>query len=108
VIAEELLASSPIIVSGSGPQVRLYCLYGEDALEDGQNEDPLTHQAATGTWTLALPCSKEDEAWIAAELAVHGGRFSCYVSEANAKSAALSNQEEVSPPQVDWKEFQKA
>lgn len=60
-IAEECTRDSPIIVSGSGPQVRIYTLHGDQAIEvDISEETALSHQPTTGSWILSLPCGEDD------------------------------------------------
>lgn len=59
-IAEEHTAGNPIILSGCGPQVRVYTLHGTDAIDGSQlNEQALTVVASDG-WTLTLPASGPD------------------------------------------------
>jgi len=68
-IADEWLKDSPAVVYGSGPRVRLYCLYGEDAIAgDGSNESKLAFVATEGDWRLSLPCCADDLDWVQAEL----------------------------------------
>lgn len=68
-IAEECFKEAPAIVSGSGPRVRLYCIYDEDGVEgNGVNENPLSFDATGGDWAMSLPCRKEDLDWIRASL----------------------------------------
>lgn len=60
-IAEEYTRESPIIVSGSGPQVRIYTLHGTDAVEaDLSDEHALGHDPTDGSWTLSIPCAHTD------------------------------------------------
>lgn len=60
-IAEEYTRESPIIVSGSGPQIRIYTLHGADAVEaDLSDERPLGHDPTDGQWTLSIPCGDTD------------------------------------------------
>lgn len=65
-ITREAMKDSPIVVAGDGPRVRLYCLYGEKAIEGtGLNEAPLPNSPAeSDTWTVSLPCPRDDLSWI--------------------------------------------
>ena len=56
---------APIVVYGSGPRVRIYCLYGEDAMTGEEaREEPLAFKATEGSWQMSLPCPADDLAWI--------------------------------------------
>jgi hypothetical protein len=69
-IGEESPAGDPIIVWGNGPRVRVYCLFGEDAItEDGKSEDALATCPTDGDWSMSLPCPEEELSWISNELA---------------------------------------
>lgn len=62
VIASEV--SAPFVIYGSGPRIRIYCVYGDDALlGDDVNENPLPHDPTEGDWHLSIPCPKEDLEW---------------------------------------------
>lgn len=69
-ITREAMAKSPIIVSGEGPRIRIYCVYGTDAIEgEKANEAVLPDSPAeSGAWAMSLPCPSEDLEWIAASL----------------------------------------
>ena len=69
--------SSPIVLYGSGPRVRLYCLYNEDAIEgDGASESSLAFDATSGDWRLSLPCPEDDLAWVQSALSAKSNRIS--------------------------------
>lgn len=59
IITEKILEEHPVVVRGvSGPRLRVYCVYDDDALdEDKLNEEPLTWSptADDGSWRVALP-----------------------------------------------------
>lgn len=60
-IAEEYTRDAPMIVSGNGPQLRLYTLHGEEAIEaDLEAETPIAFDPTGGDWTLSLPCGVDD------------------------------------------------
>jgi hypothetical protein len=60
-ITEEYLRDAPVIVSGAGPQVRVYTLHGEAAIEaDPFDETPLSSDPTSSEWTLSLPCGEDD------------------------------------------------
>lgn len=63
-ISSEGLKNDPIIVHGGGPQARVYCVYGEDAVTgDGVDEDAFSKSPTEGDWSLSLPVPKEDLDW---------------------------------------------
>jgi hypothetical protein len=69
--------SSPMVLYGSGPRVRLYCLYNEDAVEgDGASESNLPFDATSGDWKLSLPCPEDDLAWVQTALSAKSKRIS--------------------------------
>ncbi len=68
-IADEHFCDAPATVSGSGPQVRIYCLYGDKAIDgDTINEKALSFDATSGDWRMSLPCSAEDLDWVTTSL----------------------------------------
>lgn len=61
--------TSPAIVTGSGPRVRIYCLYDDEAIEgDKASEQALNFNATKGDWAMSLPCDKSDLDWVQAAL----------------------------------------
>jgi len=56
-ISTETAKDYPIISAGAGSQVRIYCIYDEDALdEDNGNEAALAFDATSGDWKFqSLP-----------------------------------------------------
>lgn len=69
-ITREAMKESPIVVAGNGPRVRLYCVYGEDAIEGANvNEAALPNSPAESEiWTMSLPCPADDLSWVQASL----------------------------------------
>jgi hypothetical protein len=65
IIAEEAMASDACIVHGSGPRLRVYCLYNEDAITgENANEGPLAFHPTEGEWRMSLPCPADDLDWV--------------------------------------------
>lgn len=57
--------TSPIVVWGAGPRVRVYCLYNVDAVEgDDANETALSFDPTGGDWHMSLPRPAEDLSWV--------------------------------------------
>jgi len=69
-ITREAMRDSPIVVVGDGPRIRLYCVYGEEAIEgDAVNEAAIpASPAESDTWAMSLPCPAEDLLWVQASL----------------------------------------
>jgi hypothetical protein len=63
-IASEAPANDGMYIYGHGPQVRVYCLFGDDAVSgDGVNEDAFADSPTQGDWHMSLPCPAEDLDW---------------------------------------------
>lgn len=64
-IAAETIKDLPIIVHGGGPRIKIYGLYGEDAINgENANESQLAENALEGKWSMSLPCLAEDLDWV--------------------------------------------
>jgi len=64
VIAAESPAQNAMVMYGGGPRVRLYCVYGDDAItRDGVKEDPVSTSVTGPGWKLSLPCPSDDLEW---------------------------------------------
>jgi hypothetical protein len=69
IIASEALKDDPLVFFGSGPRLRIYCLYNEDAIGgDGESENSLAFVPTDGDWRISIPCLSEDLAWVQTEL----------------------------------------
>lgn len=69
-IASEVVKDAAIVVWGSGPRVRIYCLYGEDAVTgENSTESALSFCPTDGDWSMSLPCHENDLQWVQAALA---------------------------------------
>jgi len=82
IIADETPRESPIVVTGEGPRLRVYCVYGEDAIVgDDCDESALTCNPTEGEWCLFLPCSAEDMDWVKRALEQGSTRVRAYDAE---------------------------
>lgn len=64
-ITDEALRNDALIVYGAGPRVRIYAIYGDDAITgDGVREDALSFDPTDGDWRISLPCPPEDLPWV--------------------------------------------
>lgn len=88
-IAEEVMSDSAIVVYGSGPRLRIYCLFQEDALEgDKASESALSFVPTEGDWKLSFPCPPADLEWVERALKAKSSRIS-----ARDKDAAVNDSE---------------
>ena len=93
IIAEEAMKSDACVVYGSGPRLRVYCLYNEDAITgEDTNEARLTFCPTEGDWQMSLPCPAEDLSWIQQSL----GERSTHVV-ARAVGTAIDDEESEEP-----------
>jgi hypothetical protein len=68
-ISTESCKDYPIIASGSGDRVRIYCVFDEDAMdEDNGKEDKLAFDATAKDWKVSIPVEEEDIDWSTEEL----------------------------------------
>lgn len=78
-IPEEFMKDHPMIIKGAGSQLRIYCLYGEDAVTgDDANEESLSWEITSKEWKVFLPCSKEELGWYEKALAGLSNKFKVY------------------------------
>jgi hypothetical protein len=99
--------NSPIVVYDSGPRVRVYCLYNEDAIEgDNANEEPLAFDATAGDWKMSLPCRADDLPWVQRALSTKSSRISARDMETSAVEEAETTNSSASPSEgVDLEAF---
>jgi hypothetical protein len=74
-LIEEALAAEPLVVYGVGPRLRIYALYGDDAIDgDKANESPLSFVPTEGDWHMSVPCSLDDLPWVQRNLKASSNR----------------------------------
>lgn len=74
-ISSEAIKDTPIVVRGKGPCIRVYGLYGEDAIVgDNANEAQLATCPTDGDWSMSLPAPTEDLEWVQQALAKRSAR----------------------------------
>ncbi len=59
-ISEEHTAVAPIVVSGGGPQVRIYTLHDDDAIAADSELLPVHGQLDNDSWQMSLPARNRD------------------------------------------------
>jgi hypothetical protein len=76
IISSEIMKDSPVVVYGSGPRIRFYCLYGEEAITgDSSSERPFAFNPTEGDWKMSLPCAEEDLDWVKETLKKYSARI---------------------------------
>lgn len=104
-IASEATKDCPIVVFGGGPRVRVYCVFGDDALTgDGVDESPLVTAPTDGDWTMSIPCLAEDLSWCRGELASISNRVTARAVGTDVGAGASADAE----PTIDIEEFRKS
>jgi hypothetical protein len=104
VIAEEQPRSSPIVVSGCGDRLVIYCVYGEAALEAGTAIDRLTWNPTGEGWKICAPASSRDVKWMNDTLGSRASRISVYDSALGVSEDASGSQKQATGAfEIDWK-----
>lgn len=70
IISTESSKDAPMVVRGKGPRLKIYCLYGDDAISgEDANEAALAGCPTDGDWVMSLPADADDVTWIKDALA---------------------------------------
>ena len=84
IITDEHPAARAIMIEGVGPQLRIYCRYGMNAVEEGGTVDSLTWNPTAGDWTMHVPCDTENIDWVKVSLSESSLRINVFdVAEAD-------------------------
>src|SRR5436190_14192602 len=76
---DQLFEGNPMVVVSEGPRLRIYCLYGEDAISgEDKNEEPLSWRPTKGEWHAFLPCTADEIKETQKALKSKSRRFSAY------------------------------
>ena len=108
-ISSEATKDAAIVVWGSGPRVRVYCLFDEDAItQDDVNEDLLPKSPTDGDWKMSIPCLPEDVAWSNAKLTSVTSRITARSMDEDVEDEEPKATEAASPMSIDLEEFMKS
>jgi hypothetical protein len=105
IITDEHLAAKPILLEGVGAQLRIYCRYGVEAIEAGNEIDPLGWNPTAGEWTMHVPCDHDNLDWVTASLAKTSPRIKVFdvAEEERAESEVCAKSGSAEAPiVVDW------
>ncbi len=107
-IADEPMKEAPIVVYGSGPRVRIYCLYDEDALSgEDAKENALSFNPTEGDWRMSLPCQADDLSWVNTALKKISNRISARDMTTDIDSNDARKSENFKNPVIDLEAFLK-
>lgn len=96
-IADEAFEGAAGVVYGSGPRVRLYCLYGDKAISgDKASESALAFNPTEGDWRMSLPCPAEDLAWVRGTLKERSSRITARDKDEDVEEEGDSEGREAS------------
>ena len=63
-IASEVLKDDAFVLYATGPRIRVYCLYDDDAISgEDASEGELSETPTDGDWRLSIPVLEEDFEW---------------------------------------------
>lgn len=77
-ISEGTPEKNAITIIGTGPRLRIYCLYEEDGSTENANESTLNWNPFENDWEIYLPVEQSDMDWITKSLSAKGSRFKVY------------------------------
>ncbi|HEY3252167.1 MAG TPA: hypothetical protein VGK25_13745 [Ignavibacteria bacterium] len=106
-LSEEFMKDHPMIMKGGGSQLRVYCLYGEDAITgEDANEDQLSWNITEKDWTVFMPCSEEELTWYEKAISNLSDRFKVYdLKDGLDKDEYYSNENPKTEFTVDEEAF---
>lgn len=103
IITDEHPAVRPILLEGVGPQLRIYCSYGMNAIEQGSKVDSLNWNPTDGDWTMHVPCDAENIDWVKKSLAGTSSRIKVFdVADEDRADEEQQQASAKSEIVVDW------
>jgi hypothetical protein len=104
-----LFGENPMVVKNEGPWLRVYWLYGEDAISsDDKNEEPLTWKPTAKEWHAFLPCSAEEYDETTKSLSARSSKFNVYNIEKGVPDGEESSKSVATcsaTVSVDWEAY---
>ena len=92
IISDETLANNAITVVGTGPRLRVYCLYGDDAISDEANEASLSWKPFEKDWEIYFPVEESDLAWVTKLLKETNSKLKTYKAGDKIKGEAVDEE----------------
>lgn len=94
-ISTESPRKSPMVMKGSGPRIRIYCLYDDESISaDSASENALAQCPTDGDWELSLPVNSEDLAWVSAALLNKSSRVKARDKSESLESESTTDQQQ--------------
>ena len=107
-ISSEAPNEDGFVIYGTGPQIRVYCVFGDDAITGGGvNESALRDDPTDGDWRMSIPCLKEDLEWMQKKLESLSTRVTARAVGESVEYEKIKTQQS-SGLVVDLKEFFKS
>jgi len=107
-IASEAPVDDGFVVYGNGPQIRIYCVFGEDAISgDGVSEDSFKETPTAGDWQMSMPCHSEDLEWVTKKLKAVSSHVTARAVGEKVSPAQSKNASASADLALDVKEFLK-
>lgn len=97
IISDETPATNPITIIGTGPRLRVYCLYGDDAIGDEASEASLSWKPFEGSWEIYFPVEETDYDWVTKALKEKGSNFKTYNAGEKIKEDSTEEENKSEP-----------
>jgi hypothetical protein len=79
ILNDQLLEANPLVVVSKGPRLRIYCLYGEDAISgEDAKEESLSWKPTEEEWHVFVPCAADELKEVKKALKSKSTKFSAY------------------------------
>ena len=104
IITDEHPGARAIVLEGVGAQLRIYCRYGMEAIEEGSSVDALTWNPTAGDWTMHVPCDADNMSWVKASLAKTSPRIQVFdvTDEERSEGTAARPAKAAGAIAIDW------
>ena len=104
IITDEHPGAKAIVLEGVGAQLRIYCRYGMEAIEEGSAVDALTWNPTAGDWTMHVPCDADNMSWVKASLAKTSPRIQVFdvTDEEKSEGASASAAKAAGAIAINW------
>lgn len=104
IITDEHPGAKAIVIEGVGAQLRIYCRYGMEAIEEGSSVDALTWNPTAGDWTMHVPCDADNMSWVKASLAKTSPRIQVFdvTDEERSEGTSASTAKAAGAIAIDW------
>ena len=105
-ITETVMIESPIVIYGSGPRLRIYCLYDQDATSGSKaSESDLSFVPTKDDWNMSLPAPSADLAWVEKALKAKSTRITARDQSDKVEEAEDAEESSVQQNHIDKEAF---